>query len=79
MTQSISVHTLQIARELKIHDDRIIASFFQGDTAILLCTAWYGYPNVRRIESASGWMGVETASAQSIAIQMAIEWLAEQK
>lgn len=44
----------------------------------MLCVAWYSEPDLRRISLANEWLSIEKASAVSIAIGMAIEWLAEQ-
>lgn len=75
---SVSIHELQIAREVKIYEDKVTATFFFGDSPEMLCVALYAFPNFRTISIANGWLGVEKASAVSIAIGMAIEWLSEQ-
>jgi hypothetical protein len=81
MSESVSVHKLQIAREITKFNSYTLATFYYGNTydhSEMLCTAWFAKPNVRRISVANEWMNVEKASAASISIGMAIEWLTEQ-
>lgn len=76
---SVSVHNLQIAREVEKFNDYTVAKFFLGDTQDLICSAWFQSPDIRKVQGYGYYMSVEKASAVSIAIQMAIEWLTEQK
>lgn len=76
MSTTLSIHRLQIAREVSRHSDGAVARFLYDKT--LLCEAWFARPDYKGISITGPWMSVEIAHAVSIAINMAIDWLAEQ-
>lgn len=73
---SASVHKLQIERVIERSHTSAVAKFYHGKK--LLCEAWFAEPNVRKLNIEQVWVSVEMASATSIAIGMAIEWLTVQ-
>ena len=79
---TVSVHALQIAREIKREGNRRVATFYHGfdfKPSKMLCSAWWDAPDLRKVLiHQSEWMSPEIASALSIAIGMANEWLTEQ-
>lgn len=76
MTITASVHALQITREIKRFENSAVAKFYHGKK--LLCEAWWAVPDVRKLNIEQTWISVENASAVSIAIKMAIDWLTAQ-
>ncbi len=78
MTEYASVHRLQIARDLTTDANGATATFCYGDTHDVLCAAWFVRPDFRKIRVSPDWTSPERASAVSIAIQMALEWISEQ-
>ena len=76
MIDSVSVHALKIERVIERSHTSAVAKFYHGKK--LLCEAWFAEPNVRKLSIEQVWISMEMASATSIAIGMAIEWLASQ-
>lgn len=73
---SVSVHHLQIEREIEKYPTYKTATFSNEGTKI--CTAWVeGGARLVSLNICTIF-GVEKASVMCVAIQMAIDWLTEQ-
>jgi hypothetical protein len=73
---TVSLHKLQITRDVTKSGDTRFAVFIFKERE--LCQAWFSTTGLKRVSVANGMMTVEDTSALSVALQMAIEWLAEQ-
>jgi len=78
MNETLSVHCLKIARDITRGENGATAIFCYGESQDVLCAAWFERPDFRKIRISPDWTSVERASAVSIAIQMALEWLTAQ-
>jgi hypothetical protein len=71
-----SVHKIQIERVIEHFEGSSVARFYWEK--MLLCEAWFAEPDMKKASFTHVWISIEEASAVSIAITMAIEWLSEQ-